>query len=264
MGKLTLVGAGPGDPELITLKAIKALQAADVILYDALVSPELLNHSRESASKHYVGKRAGFHRFSQDSIHDLILTYARLGANVVRLKGGDPFVFGRGYEELAFAQSHGIPVDIVPGLSSSTSVPGLVGVPLTVRGKVDNFWVLTARTMQGAFSEDLDKAVASNATVVILMGVGRLGMIARRYVDAGKGKLPAMVVQSGSLPSSRTVVGAIRDLPNLAETANIGTPGLIVIGETVSLHPDYPTEPSHYFQKTKALPVCPTNYIPYS
>ncbi|MFN0050113.1 MAG: uroporphyrinogen-III C-methyltransferase, partial [Cytophagales bacterium] len=164
--RLTLVGAGPGDPELITLKGIKAIQNADVILYDALANDELMEYARPSTPFVFVGKRRGSCAFSQDEINQLIVENAFKYGHVVRLKGGDPFVFGRGYEEIEFAKAFNMPVAIVPGISSSIAVPEMQMIPLTARGVNESFWVTTGTTKNGDVSKDILLAAQSSATIV--------------------------------------------------------------------------------------------------
>src|SRR5688572_15029144 len=147
--RLTLVGAGPGDPELITLKGIKAIQAADVVLYDALVSQEILTLIPPEVPALSVGKRAGLHEYTQESINELIVEFAYLYGHVVRLKGGDSFVFGRGSEEIAYAEGHGISSHVVPGISSALAVPASIKIPVTARGISESFWVITGTTKSG-------------------------------------------------------------------------------------------------------------------
>ncbi|MEN8798137.1 MAG: uroporphyrinogen-III C-methyltransferase, partial [Flavobacteriaceae bacterium] len=144
-GLLSVVGAGPGDPELITLKAVKALQSADTVLYDALIDPELLNYANQ-AEHIFVGKRRGCYAFQQDQINRIIVQRARLGRHVVRLKGGDPFVFGRGAEEMEYASAHGVEVKVIPGISSAVAVPAAMNIPVTKRGASESFWVITGTT----------------------------------------------------------------------------------------------------------------------
>lgn len=240
--KLTLVGAGPGDPELISLKGIRALAAADVVLYDALVNPELLEYAAPAAPQIFVGKRAGNHRYSQEEINQLIVGYALSYGHVVRLKGGDPFVFGRGHEEIEYAQAFGLETEVVPGISSSISVPALQGVPLTRRGINESFWVLTATTRSGALSTDLPIAAQSSATVVILMGMRKLADIVRHFSENGKTQTPAMVIQHGSLPQEKVVVGSVNTILEQVQEAEMGAPAIIVIGEVVRLHPAYVKE----------------------
>ena len=234
---VTLVGAGPGDPELLTLKGLRALQTADVVLYDALVDEALLAHVPPDAPRIYVGKRAALHHRTQDQINRLLTRKAYEYGHAVRLKGGDPYVFGRGHEELAYAQDVGLPVSVVPGVSSCISVPALAGVPVTRRGVSESFWVMTATTRDGSLSRDLYDAARARATAVILMGVGRLWEIAQVFAKAGKGKTPAMVIQSGSTSDERVVVGTVADIAERARVAEIGTPGIIVFGEVVDLSP---------------------------
>ena len=231
--KLTLVGAGPGDPELITLKAIKAIEAADIVLYDALVSDEILKMIPNGVPTLSVGKRAGQHSHSQDEINELIVEFAYLYGHVVRLKGGDPFVFGRGSEEIAFAELHGIQVQFVPGISSSLSVPASVGIPITARGVSESFWVVTGTTKNGEISSDLVLAAQSSATIVILMGLHKIQEIMEQFEAFGKGELPVAVIQNGTLPNQRSVVGTVNNIVALAKQESIGAPAVIVVGEVV-------------------------------
>ncbi|RFZ84902.1 uroporphyrinogen-III C-methyltransferase [Mucilaginibacter terrenus] len=237
--RITLVGAGPGDAELITIKGIKALQAADVVLYDALVNEELLEFAPEGATKVYVGKRSGDHSFSQENINKLMIDYALNYGHVVRLKGGDPFVFGRGYEELDHAADYSIPAEVIPGISSSIGVPGLQGIPVTHRGLSESFWVVTGTTSEGKVSADLYEAAKTKATVVVLMGIHKLAEIAEIFRNKGKHRLPAAVIQSGSTANEKVVVGIVDTIAELAEENNISSPALIVFGDVVSLHPKF-------------------------
>lgn len=235
--RITLVGAGPGDAELITIKGIKALKTADVVLYDALVNEELLEFAPEHATKVYVGKRSGDHSHSQESINKLMIDYALNYGHVVRLKGGDPFVFGRGYEELDHAASYSIPAEVIPGISSSIGVPGLQNIPVTHRGISESFWVVTGTTMDGEVSHDLHEAARANATVVVLMGIRKLAEIARIYQDLGKSRMPVAVIQNGSMKNEKVAVGIIDTIVEIVQEKKITSPALIVIGEVVSLHP---------------------------
>lgn len=236
--RLTLVGAGPGDPELITLKGIKALAEADVILYDALANTELLQYTRKDAKRIFVGKKAGLHVYPQSEINKMIVDYALEFEHVVRLKGGDPFVFGRGHEELAYVQSFGIEVEIVPGISSPIAVPELQTIPLTSRGVSESFWVITATTSKGELSKDIYKAAKSNATVVILMGMRKLKEIAEVFINADKSETLAAIIQDGSLREEKIGISKVKDLAKNAEENNLSSPAVILIGEVVSLHPE--------------------------
>lgn len=237
--RITLVGAGPGDADLITVKAIKALKTADVVLYDALVDEELLDYAPKNATKVYVGKRSGDHTFSQEAINNLMVDYAKNYGHVVRLKGGDPFVFGRGYEELIIAATHNISASVIPGISSSIAVPELQQIPVTHRGLSESFWVVTGTTANGKISKDLIDASRSNATVVVLMGIHKLAEITEIFKLQGKNKLPVAVIQSGSTDDEKIAVATIDTIVNAVEENKISSPAIIVLGEVVSLHPKF-------------------------
>lgn len=235
--KITLIGAGPGDAELITIKGVRMLRSADVVLYDALVNSELLELAPDHAIKVYVGKRSGDHSYSQQAVNKLMVDYALNYGHVVRLKGGDPYVFGRGFEEMDFAASYSIPAEVVPGVSSSISVPALQGIPLTHRGTSESFWVVTGTTASGAISPDLYAAAKSNATVVVLMGIKKLEQIAAIFEAEGKGRLPVAVIQNGTMENEKIVVGTVSTIFEKASDNKIDSPSLIVFGEVVGLHP---------------------------
>jgi len=235
--RITLVGAGPGDADLITIKGIKALKTADVVLYDALVNEELLEFAPEGAVKVYVGKRSNDHTYSQEAINKLMIDYAINYGHVVRLKGGDPFVFGRGYEELDYAASYSIPATAIPGISSSIGVPGMQQIPVTHRGLSESFWVVTGTTASGKVSNDVYEAARTNATVVVLMGVHKLAEIAEIFKKEGKNKLPVAVIQNGTTKDEKIAVGIVDTIVEIAEDNKISSPALLVFGEVVSLHP---------------------------
>lgn len=239
--KLTLVGAGPGDPDLITLKGVRALQEADVVMYDALVHPDLLDHCRPDALQVYVGKRRGAYSCVQEDINPLIVHYARQYGHVVRLKGGDSFVFGRGYEEVEFARQHGIETAVVPGLSSSYAVPASAGIPLTTRGVSESFWVVTGTTKAGQLSADLHLAAQSSATVVVLMGMHKLAQIMGVFAGHGKADTPVAIIQNGTLPQERIVMGQVHDIQQKAADGQIDNPAIIVIGEVAGLFHNQPS-----------------------
>ncbi len=238
--KLTLIGAGPGDPELITLKGVNALRVADVVMYDALVHPDLLAHCRVDALLVYVGKRRGNYSCMQEDINPLIVHYAQHYGHVVRLKGGDPFIFGRGYEEIEYARQYGVETHVIPGLSSSYAVPASIGIPLTSRGYSESFWVVTGTTKAGQLSADLRLAAQSSATVVVLMGMHKLAEIARLFIDVGKVDLPVAIIQNGTLPDERILTGTVETI--MAQVANSGrtgtpidNPAVIVLGAVAEL-----------------------------
>ena len=233
ISKLTLVGAGPGDPDLITVKGIKALADADVVLYDALANEELLNYTSTHTKKIFVGKRSGMHYLQQHEINRLIVKYAKTHKNVVRLKGGDPFVFGRGLEEIEYAQKHGIETSVVPGISSALAVPAMQNIPLTHRGVSDSFWVVTGTTKSGAFSKDLQLAAQSNATVVILMGMKNLDKIIEVFIASNKRNTPVAIVQNGSRHDEKLCLGTVFTISKEAKEKGLSSPAIIIIGEIV-------------------------------
>ncbi|MDN3642402.1 uroporphyrinogen-III C-methyltransferase [Lutimonas halocynthiae] len=230
--KLTLVGAGPGDPELITLKGINALKSADVILYDALINPVLLEHAPQ-AIKIFVGKRKGFHRYTQDEINQKIVENAYEHGHVVRLKGGDPFVFGRGSEEIDYVENYGLHTDIVPGISSSIAVPSSIGIPLTKRGVSESFWVITGCTSSRELSSDVRLAAQSSATVVILMGMNKLSQIVSIFKELDKEDTPVAIIQNGTLENQNSGIGEMSTIEDVVKTKNLSSPAIIVIGEVV-------------------------------
>ncbi len=195
---LSLVGAGPGDPELITLKAIRAIKNADVILYDALANEELLDYASPNAIKQFVGKRFGCHSLSQQEINAVIIDYAHTYGRVVRLKGGDPFVFGRAQEEIDAARAAGIEVEVIPGISSALAVPASQMIPLTCRGINESFWVTTGTMQSGEISPDILLAAQSSATVVILMAMSKLEAIMDIFSANGKKETPVAIIQNGT------------------------------------------------------------------
>lgn len=230
--KLTVVGAGPGDIELITLKAIKALESADVVLYDALVNEELLQYASQAICI-FVGKRLGCHAYSQDQINELIVSQANRFGHVIRLKGGDPFVFGRGSEEIAFVQQFGIETAIVPGISSALGVPGSNGISLTQRGISESFWVITGTTSDHKLSKDVNLASQSSATVVILMGMSKLDEIISIYQKNRTDDLPVAIIQNGTKDNQQKVIGNISSIKELVEQNQLSSPAIIIIGEVV-------------------------------
>lgn len=230
--KLILVGAGPGDPELISVKGLKALQAADVVMYDALVSEELLQHA-PNAVKVFCGKRAGTHYMKQEEINRQIVEHAQRYGTVVRLKGGDPFIFGRGQEELEYAEKHGIPTAIIPGISSATALATSRKIPLTKRGITESVWVTTGTTSCGALSDDIELAAQSSATVVILMGIGKLPEIVQVFLKYKPATYPMAIIQNGTLPDEKVVCGQLVTIQDKVAKENITAPAIIIVGEVV-------------------------------
>jgi uroporphyrin-III C-methyltransferase len=231
--RLTVVGAGIGDPDLITVKAIKALQSADVVLYDALVNESLLDYAPAIATRIYVGKRRGAKAYTQDEINERIVAYAKCCGHVVRLKGGDPFVFGRGLEEMQFAQERDIDTAYIPGISSSIAGAGSAGIAVTLRGASRSFWTLTATTDTGELNPEIYTAAQTDATVVILMGLSKIGEIAAAFRAVGKSDLPVAVIQNASLVEQQEVFGTVSDIAEQVEKFGIGSPAVIIVGEVV-------------------------------
>ena len=234
-GKVYLVGAGPGDPGLITVRALQLLRRADVIVYDQLVNPALLEEASFAAERIFVGKQAGRHCIAQTEINDVLIRYARLGREVVRLKGGDPFVFGRGGEEAQVLADAEIAFEVVPGVSSAAAVPAYAGIPLTHRKFASSFAVVTgheARKEQDAV--DWSKLATAVDTLVILMGLGNLPVIVAKLIVYGRAPhTPVAVIQQGTTSEQETVIGTLMDI--VEKSAHLEPPALIVVGDVVSL-----------------------------
>ncbi|WP_347922826.1 uroporphyrinogen-III C-methyltransferase [Pontimicrobium sp. SW4] len=232
-GKLTVVGAGPGDPDLITLKAIKAIKDADVILYDALINTVLLDYASPDAELIFVGKRKGCYSYLQEQINELIVARAKSNRHVVRLKGGDPFIFGRGAEEIDYANQFGLETYMIPGISSALAVPAYRGIPLTKRGSSESFWVITGSTKSHKMSNDIPLAAKSTATVVILMGMSKLQEIAAAFSAEGKQKTPVAIIQNGTTKHEKFGVGTVETICEAVKEKQLSNPAIIVIGEVV-------------------------------
>ncbi len=236
-GRVFLVGAGPGDPELLMLKALRLLRQADVVVYDRLVSAAVLDLVPEGVSRISVGKAAGHHSLPQDQINELLVRLVRGGRCVVRLKGGDPFVFGRGSEEALRLKKAGIPFEVVPGITAATARSTYAGVPLTHRGVSRGVRLVTGHLREDQEIE-LDWRALSDpeATLVIYMGLSNLGILRERLIGAGLDPdIPAMAVQNGTLPQQRKLRGTLRNLPERVADAGMGAPLLIIVGRTVAL-----------------------------
>ena len=238
VGFVSLIGAGPGDPELITVKGLRRLRTADVVIYDALANEALLRECRTDAELIYAGKRAGQHYRSQDEINLLLVEKARAGLQVVRLKGGDPFVFGRGGEEAAVLAEAGIAWEVVPGISSAIAVPAYAGIPVTDRASASSFAVITGH-------EDPDRAgtrlrwqalAQGIDTLIFLMALGRLENIAAQLIAHGRAaETPAAVVRQGATPDQETVVGTLATIAADVAQAGLTAPATLIVGEVVRL-----------------------------
>jgi uroporphyrin-III C-methyltransferase len=232
--ELFVLGAGPGDPELLTIKGYKILQQAEVLLYDNLANKDLLSIAPESCEKIYVGKQPYGAYTPQEQIHEMIKHFAFAKGRVVRLKGGDPFIFGRGFEEIIYARQHGIKTHFIPGITSMQA-SGFEDIPLTHRDVSESVWMVTGTKKDGRLSADLKLAIQSKATVVIYMGMKKLKEIAQTYLEAGCGNISAAIIQHASLPNQKSVRGFVKDLAELAESKQLTYPAIIIIGEVTNL-----------------------------
>jgi len=237
-GKVYLVGAGPGDPGLITVKGAESIRRAEAVVYDHLANQSLLDDAPDGAELIYVGKSSSRHTMTQDEINRLLVRLGMEGKVVVRLKGGDPFVFGRGGEEIEALVQAGVPFEVVPGISASVAVPAYAGIPITHRNVASSFAVVTGHEAPGKAESSIawDKLSTGVDTLVFLMGVANLGHIVKQLKGNGrKGSTPVAVIREGTLPAQRTVTGTLDDIERKAGEAGITPPAVIVVGEVVAL-----------------------------
>ena len=250
--RVTLVGAGPGDPELLTVKAARALGSASIVLYDHLVSREVLELVPPSADLVYVGKESAHHTLPQEDIIELMLRIARSGRPVLRLKGGDPYIFGRGGEETQALAAAGVPFEVIPGISAAQGASASAGIPLTHRDHAAGVLCVTGHLRAGARDElDLDWPALARArqTLVVYMGVAALPVISAQLIRHGlDAQTPAAVIERATLADQRTLVGTLQTLPAIAQQHEVRAPALIMIGSVVSLH--------HVLAPAMRLPQC--------
>jgi uroporphyrin-III C-methyltransferase len=235
MGKAYLVGAGPGDPDLITVKALKCIQKAEVILYDRLVNRELLKEAKHECKLIYCGKQPGLHILKQETINHLLIKYTKQGKVVVRLKGGDPFVYGRGAEEAEALARNGLSYEVVPGITAGIAAPAYAGIPVTHRELGSSFAIVTGHRPDGK-PADIDWQGLAKAvdTISIYMGIGNLEYIAQELMKNGKdAKTPVAVIQEGTTDRMRTVTGSLCTIAEIVKSEGIGNPAMIVVGEAV-------------------------------
>ncbi|UOQ48066.1 uroporphyrinogen-III C-methyltransferase [Gracilibacillus caseinilyticus] len=237
MGKVYLVGAGPGDPDLITVKALKAIQQADVILYDRLVNPQLLKEAKEEADLIYCGKLPKLHLMKQDTINHLLIKYGKKGKNVVRLKGGDPFVFGRGAEEAEALAKNGIHYEVVPGITAGIAAPAHADIPVTHRELGRSFAVVTGHCKNGEPSEIKWEYLAKSVdTIAIYMGMSNLGYITEQLISHGlSASTPIAIIQEGTTANQKMICGTLQTIIQQVEKHQIQNPAMIVIGEVVKV-----------------------------
>lgn len=235
-GKVFLVGAGPGDPKLLTLKAVEVLREADVVVYDRLVSKEILEFAPEDAEKIYVGKSSDKHELSQEKINELLVNKALDGKKVVRLKGGDPFVFGRGGEEAEALADSEIVFEVVPGVTSAVAAPAYAGIPLTHRDYASSVAVVTGHQAADTKRIDWGRLAGSVDTIVVLMGVGSLESTATNLIEGGLSpNLPVAVIEWGTTEKQRSLIGTLGTIAEEVREKNVKPPAVIVIGEVVNL-----------------------------
>ncbi|WP_026693480.1 uroporphyrinogen-III C-methyltransferase [Peribacillus kribbensis] len=236
-GKVYLVGAGPGDPELITIKGLRCLQEADIILYDRLVNPELLKHARHDAQLVYCGKLPHDHAMNQETINSHLVKYAKMGLKVVRLKGGDPFVFGRGGEEAEECTENGVEFEVVPGITSGIAAPAYAGIPVTHRTLSKSFAFITGHQAGDEEAEHQWAHLAQAVdTICVYMGISHLPNIVKHLLQSGKSKdTPIALVHWGTLPGQRTVAGTLESIESRVQESGISNPSMIIIGEVVRL-----------------------------
>ena len=238
VGKVYIVGAGPGDPELITVKAARLIKSADVILYDRLVSEETIGLAEEGCELIYVGKHPGEPSTPQERINEMLVEKAREGGSVVRLKGGDPFLFGRGGEEAQVLSREGIPYEIVPGITSAISVPAYAGIPVTQRHVASSVAFITGHeaSTKSKGTVEWERIARSVDTLVVMMGIRNLGNIADRLINGGRDpKTPVAIIEKGTTKKQRTITGTLETIEVKTRVEGIKPPAIIIIGKVVNL-----------------------------
>jgi uroporphyrin-III C-methyltransferase/precorrin-2 dehydrogenase/sirohydrochlorin ferrochelatase len=235
-GWVYLIGAGPGDPELLTLRAARLLGQAEAVVYDHLVAPAILEMAPTHAERIYCGKQRGNHALPQDQLNMLLVRLAKAGKRVMRLKGGDPYIFGRGGEEVEILAQHGVPFEVIPGVTAAAGVSAYAGIPLTHRNYAQSCVFVTGHLQDGSMNLDWPGLARPHQTIVVYMGLPGLEILCRELVAHGlPGDWPAAVVQQGTTTNQCTVTGTLATLPSLARTARLRAPTLIIVGEVVKL-----------------------------
>lgn len=239
IGEVYIVGAGPGDPELLTFKALRLMQQADIVFYDALVSPQVLDLCRRDADKVYVGKKRSNHAVAQLGINELLINEAKKGRRVVRLKGGDPFIFGRGGEEIESLRAHNIPYQVVPGITAANAAASYAGIPLTHRDHSQSVRFVTGFLKAGAPNSNFKSFLNTDETVVFYMGLHSLARLTEGLIEAGRSsETPIAIVSNASMPNQQVLTGTLATIVDLQEQAQLPTPALLIMGDVVALHHD--------------------------
>ena len=239
LGEVYIVGAGPGDPELLTFKALRLMQQADIVYYDALVSPQVLDLCRRDADKVFVGKKRSNHAVAQLGINELLVNEAKKGRRVVRLKGGDPFIFGRGGEEIESLRAHNIPYQVVPGITAANAAASYAGIPLTHRDHSQSVRFVTGFLKAGAPNNNFKSFLNTDETVVFYMGLHSLARLTEGLIEAGRSsETPIAIVSNASMPNQQVLTGTLATIAELQEKEQLPTPALLIMGDVVALHDD--------------------------
>ena len=262
VGEVYIVGAGPGDPELLTFKALRLMQQADIVFYDALVSPQVLDLCRRDADKVYVGKKRSNHAVAQLGINELLINEAKKGRRVVRLKGGDPFIFGRGGEEIESLRAHGVPYQVVPGITAANAAASYAGIPLTHRDHSQSVRFVTGFLKAGMPNEKFENLLDTNETVVFYMGLHSLERLTEGLIEAGRSsETPIAIVSNASMPNQQVLTGTLASIVERQEQAQLPTPALLIMGNVVALHHDLAWYNLHLQQHEQSLANTESNWL---
>lgn len=262
VGEVYIVGAGPGDPELLTFKALRLMQQADIVFYDALVSPQVLDLCRRDADKVYVGKKRSNHTVAQLGINELLINEAKKGRRVVRLKGGDPFIFGRGGEEIESLRAHGVPYQVVPGITAANAAASYAGIPLTHRDHSQSVRFVTGFLKAGVPNEKFENLLDTNETVVFYMGLHSLERLTEGLIEAGRSsETPIAIVSNASMPNQQVLTGTLASIVERQEQAQLPTPALLIMGDVVALHHDLAWYNLHLQQHEQSLANTESNWL---
>lgn len=262
VGEVYIVGAGPGDPELLTFKALRLMQQADIVFYDALVSPQVLDLCRRDADKVYVGKKRSNHAVAQLGINELLINEAKKGRRVVRLKGGDPFIFGRGGEEIESLRAHGVPYQVVPGITAANAAASYAGIPLTHRDHSQSVRFVTGFLKAGVPNEKFENLLDTNETVVFYMGLHSLERLTEGLMEAGRSsETPIAIVSNASMPNQQVLTGTLASIVERQEQAQLPTPALLIMGDVVALHHDLAWYNLHLQQHEQSLANTESNWL---